>query len=414
MSDEMIAVRIEEIYQEILDGERKKFPSGTWSEDVNNELAKRVTRYLIESVLLWDIQDIRKGWTEKFIKKMKLTTVLAKYNSSPYKMLNDAYPGLLKEWELKMSPLNFWTKEKGLEALKWTIEEKEQLTEKEILEVYSGKWIAEHKLASPCHMFFKGSPYMMINSLYLGKFKEWQFQCAPNQFWTKENGLEALRWIIEEEEQLSEEQLLQIYSQRWIKEKNLSGLCQKFWRNSPYAMLNELYPNRFKEWELPTTSNGFWTEENSLEALRWTIEEKEQLSEEHLKEVYSHRWVNKHKLSVPLNKFWGNNPFNMLNSLYPGRFKRWEFSVSPYNFWTKKNALEALKWTIEEKEKLSEEALLQIYTGKWIKQQRLQYPLDTFWGGSPYAMLNELYPNQFSKEMLKGYKHKGIGNIQPS
>ncbi|MGQ4288995.1 hypothetical protein ACS4JF_31495, partial [Bacillus thuringiensis] len=118
------------------------------------------------------------------------------------------------------------------------------------------------------------------------------------------------------------------------------------------------------------------------------------------------RWIKNQKLSVPLHKFWSNNPFIMLNSLYPGRFKRWEFSVSPYNFWTEKNALEALRWTIEEKVKLTEETLLQIYTGKWIKQQGLKYPCDKFWGSSPYDMLHALYPNRFSKHMLKGYKHQ--------
>ncbi len=101
MSDGMLAVRIEEIYQEILDENRKQFLSGTWSEDENNELARRVTKYLIEKVLVWNIQDICKGWNQKLIQKMKLTTVLAKYNNSPFRMLNDIYPGLLKEWEKK-------------------------------------------------------------------------------------------------------------------------------------------------------------------------------------------------------------------------------------------------------------------------------------------------------------------------
>lgn len=70
-------------------------------------------------------------------------------------MLNDAYPGHVKEWELKMAPLHFWTKENGLNALKWTIEEKEQLDEKEILKVYSTKWLAKHKLTTPCRIFLK-------------------------------------------------------------------------------------------------------------------------------------------------------------------------------------------------------------------------------------------------------------------
>lgn len=43
----------------------------------------------------------------------------------------------------------------------------------------------------------------------------------------------------------------------------------------------------------------------------------------------------------------------MINDLYPNRFKEWEFTKAPNKFWTKEKALQALKWTIEEKEKLN-------------------------------------------------------------
>ncbi|MHA4119717.1 hypothetical protein ACX16J_30290, partial [Bacillus cereus] len=337
----MLAVRIEEIYQEILDGDRKKFPPGTWSEDENNELARRVTKYLIEQVLIWNIQDLREGWNQKLIQKMKLTTVLAKYNNSPYRMLNDAYPGHVKEWELKMAPLHFWTKENGLNALKWTIEEKEQLDEKEILKVYSTKWLAKHKLTTPCRIFFKDSPYMMINSLYPGRFKEWQFQCVPKYFWTKKIAIEALLWTIEKKEQLNAGELLQTYSLRWIKEQNLYSPCFIFWKGSPYAFLNELYPNRFKEWELLVTPKGFWTKEKALEALKWTIEEKEKLSDKELKSKYSMKWLIQHGLRTPVNQFFKDSPYQFLNDLYPNRFKEWELPVTPNGFWTEEKALEA-------------------------------------------------------------------------
>ncbi|MFV1456830.1 hypothetical protein [Bacillus mycoides] len=52
MKIEMSAVRIEDIYQEILDGERKKFPSGTWIEDVNNEL-KSLSVHLYNKIHLF-------------------------------------------------------------------------------------------------------------------------------------------------------------------------------------------------------------------------------------------------------------------------------------------------------------------------------------------------------------------------
>ncbi|EJR23307.1 TPA: hypothetical protein ACQ75Q_004295 [Bacillus thuringiensis] len=45
------AVQIKEIYQEILDGKRSRFPPNTWKEDSNRELSKRVTKYLIETIL---------------------------------------------------------------------------------------------------------------------------------------------------------------------------------------------------------------------------------------------------------------------------------------------------------------------------------------------------------------------------
>lgn len=40
------------------------------------------------------------------------------------------------------------------------------------------------------------------------------------------------------------------------------------YNRSPYAMLNDLYPNRFKEWELSYTSSNFWIKEIAIEILR--------------------------------------------------------------------------------------------------------------------------------------------------
>ncbi|WP_179955840.1 hypothetical protein [Bacillus sp. JAS24-2] len=72
-------------------------------------------------------------------------------------------------------------------------------------------------------------------------------------------------------------------------------------------MLNELYPNRFKEWELKKTPTGFWTKEKGLEALRWTIEEKEKLTKVDLLQIYSKRWLREQGLSTPLQRFWRGN-----------------------------------------------------------------------------------------------------------
>ncbi|EJP82317.1 hypothetical protein [Bacillus cereus] len=163
----MKSLTIEEVYQQILDGKRRMFPRGTWSEDIDRNLIKRVTRYLIEVILQWDKNQIKEKWDLSIIKKHKLGGAIAIiYNDSPFKMLNDAYPGLLKEWELKMAPLNYWTKETGLEALRWTIEEKEKLTKVDLLQIYSKRWLREHGLSTPLQRFWRGNINLMLQELY--------------------------------------------------------------------------------------------------------------------------------------------------------------------------------------------------------------------------------------------------------
>ncbi|ARJ25612.1 hypothetical protein B7492_31695 (plasmid) [Bacillus mycoides] len=316
----MQGIRIEEIYQEILDGKRKIFPPNTWNEDIKHELSKRVTRYLIEDVLNWRGEDIKEQWNKKLIKKYKLGGVLGiVYQASPYTMLNDLYPGRFKEWEFQQSSVssNFWTKEQGLEALRWTIEEKEKLTTEQLLQVYSKKWLIKTQLERPFRVYWGSSPYAMLNDLYPGRFKEWELKEVPVNFWTKEQGLEALRWTIEEKEKLTTEKLLQVYGKRWLNENGLLTPLRKHWNSSPYAMLNGLYPGRFREWELKEVPLNFWTKEQGLEVLRWTIEEKERLTPEKLLQVYSERWLIKNRLSTPLQKHWRGNRYAMLKALYP-------------------------------------------------------------------------------------------------
>ncbi|PFE15280.1 hypothetical protein CN307_12955 [Bacillus cereus] len=316
-------MRIEEIYQEILDGKRRNFPQYTWSEDVNRELAKRITRYLLEVVLSWDTEQIINGWTRELIVKYKLSGMLGiVYKGNLNQPLHDAYPDRFKEWQLRVAPIGYWTAENSLEALKWTIEVKEQLSDQELMRVYDKGWLRHHKLGTPLKVYWNESPFHMLNALYPGKFKAWQMRKTPRGFWTKETALDLLKWTIEVKEQLTDEQLKQVYEISWLRKHNLSTPLKVFWNTQPFTMLNDLYPGRFKPWELNKTPNGYWTRENALEALKWTIEVKLKLSDEELKKVYSYEWIKQMGLRTPLVNFWNKNGFKMLNTLYPSRYTR--------------------------------------------------------------------------------------------
>ncbi|HHP1116800.1 TPA: DUF4046 domain-containing protein [Bacillus thuringiensis] len=316
-------IRIEDIYQEILDGKRRNFPQYTWSEDIDRELAKRITRYLVEVVLNWNTEQIINGWTRDLIVKYKLSGMLGiVYNGNLNQPLHDAYPDRFKEWQLRVAPIGYWTAENSLEALKWTIEVKEKLSDQELMRVYDKSWLRHHKLGTPLKVFWNESPFQMLNALYPSKFKAWQMRKTPRGFWTKETALELLKWTIEVKEKLTDEQLKQVYEIKWLRKHNLSTPLKEIWHTQPFSMLDELYPGKFKPWELNKVPNGYWTRENAIEALKWTIEVKLKLSNEELMEVYSFEWVKQIGLRTPLVHFWSKNAYKMLNTLYPGRYKR--------------------------------------------------------------------------------------------
>ncbi|PGZ25345.1 hypothetical protein COE50_27450 [Bacillus anthracis] len=389
--------KIEDIYQEILNGNRKRFPVSTWKEDKDGRLKKRVTTHLIESVLKWNDEEIREKWGQDIIIKSRLTSVLMAYGNSPYEMLNAAYPNRFEAWELKRTPKRFWTYEKSLKILKKMIEEKEQLEDYELLEVYSLEWLIKNNLGGPCSMYFSDSPFKMLNAAYPNKFKEWQLKNVPKNFWTKEKSFEALYWWIEEKEQLTKENLLDVFSREWLKERNLGTPITKFWNNNAYKMLNAAYPNQFREWELKRVSHSFWVnQEKSLKIFKQIIKEKG-FSKEDIKKYYSLKWIVNNGLRTPLRKFWSDSPYKMLNAAYPGCFKEWELNEAPNGFWEKERAKEIIKDEME-KAGVGVSQLLIVGGRKWMIKRKLRTPFNKYWGGSTRTMLRELFPKEFEQE----------------
>ncbi|PEK57846.1 hypothetical protein [Bacillus wiedmannii] len=389
-----MAITIEEIYQEILDNKRGKFPRNTWNQDEGGELKKRVTQYLIEVVLKWNDEDIRERWNQRIIIKSKLTSVLQAYHSSPYVMLNAAYPNRFEAWELKHTLKGFWTYDKSLEILKKIIEEKERLTEHQLLEVYSLEWLAKKNLGGVCWTYFKDSPYAMLNAAYPNRYKEWELKHVPKNFWTRKKALKALCWWIDKKEKLTGKSLLNVYSGEWLKERKLSTPLLKYWNNSPFKMLNEAYPNRFREWELKKVSNNFWeSEEKSLQIFKQIIKESNYTTDD-IKKHFSLKWITDHGLRTPLMKFWSDSPYRILNAAYPGQFKEWELNNAPNRFWEKEKAKELIKDEIE-KDCISISQLLEFGGRKWMTKKQLITPFNKYWGGSTHAMLNELFPDLY-------------------
>lgn len=113
-----------ELYKLRLQGKLKKFPDGFWQKPGALDSAKEITIYLIEEILKWTEEDVKNNLTEKVFRDYKLSGMLEYvFGRSPFKALDNAYPGVFKEWELRHASRNLWgDKEKREEAIRWLLQ----------------------------------------------------------------------------------------------------------------------------------------------------------------------------------------------------------------------------------------------------------------------------------------------------
>lgn len=111
----------------VLNGTLKQFPNGFWSVPENYDYAVKCMRYLIEHVLKWDEEQVKKNYSKEMLQKYKLRgMVQVLFPHSIYDALDNAYRGKYKPWEL--NKVGFvWDEDKIIEATKWLVEEKLKL-----------------------------------------------------------------------------------------------------------------------------------------------------------------------------------------------------------------------------------------------------------------------------------------------
>lgn len=112
-----------ELYKKILKGELKRFPNRFWVDPGAEQNAKEITIYFIEEILKWTEEEVKVNLTEMVFRKRKLSGMLEyTFNRSPFRAIDNAYPGRFKEWEFKAVPKHLWENEnKRNEAIRWLL-----------------------------------------------------------------------------------------------------------------------------------------------------------------------------------------------------------------------------------------------------------------------------------------------------
>ena len=398
---------ISKYYLEEVLAKGKQFPKGVWNCNEKYDNAKEVTKTLIEKVLKWSDDEIKRKLSANIFRKYLLTGMLnVLFNGGAYLAIENAYPGKFKPWEVTRVSKNFWNMETAKEATIWLIEEKLKWSENDIKEKLSATIFIQNSFTSILNDLFNGSPYLIIENAYPGKFKPWEFKRISKKFWNVETAKEATIWLIEEKLKWSDEDIKEKLSANTFIKNSFGGMLTILFNNSPYLAIENAYPGKFKPWEVTRVSKKFWNVETAKEATIWLIEEKLKWSDEDIKQKLSAKIFIQNSFTSILNDLFNGSPYLIIENAYPGKFKPWELPSVPKKIWNMETAKEATIWLIEEKLKWSDEDVKQKLSRKIFRENSLNGMLGYLFGNSPYLAIENAYSGKFKKSDLKNYSKK--------
>ena len=146
---------ISKYYLEEVLAKGKQFPKGVWNCNEKYDNAKEVTKTLIEKVLKWSDDDIKNKLSRNTFRENSLNGMLNYlFNNSPYRAIENAYPGKFKPWEVARVSKNFWNMETAREATIWLIEEKLKWSDEDVKEKLTLNTFKENSLKSMLNYLF--------------------------------------------------------------------------------------------------------------------------------------------------------------------------------------------------------------------------------------------------------------------
>ena len=252
------------------------------------------------------------------------------------------------------------------------------------------------------------SKYYLEDVLVKGKnFPHGTWNCDEKY----ENAKNVTKTLIEKVLKWSENDIKEKLSANTFRKYSLTGMFIILFNASPYLAIDNAYPGKFKQWDLPSVSKKFWNMETAREATIWLIEEKLKWSDDDIKEKLSANIFEKNSLGGMLAILFNDNSYFAIENAYPGKFKPWELSGTPKYFWNMETAREATIWLIEEKLKWSDDDIKNKLSKNTFRKNSLGGMLAVLFNDSPYRAIENAYPGKFKPWELPSVPKK-IWNVE--
>ena len=170
---------------------------------------------------------------------------------------------------------------------------------------------------------FDGSCFRLVEQVYPGIFKQWQFVEEEQLLWFQENRMEiaaeATKWLIEDRLGIPFEDIPKRISLREFHMNGLSKLLDLFNQNL-YHVIENAYQGQFKPWQF-NEQTEIWKSSKSLEiakqATQWLITEKLHITNEKAVTYLTRRHFISNGLGQMLGSLFNHSPFQALENLMP-------------------------------------------------------------------------------------------------
>ena len=231
------------LYEQIRKGKRSRFPPGYFLYDTENEAVRKIVRFFVKDILGYMTREdiLRKIRKDDFYQHKLAGLVALKYDSSPSLAVMDAFPELsMRPWEFHECHNNYWSGEGGyeraVEAFRFVFHERMGLFSKEeILPYLNNEKILEVGLGGAFKRGFGSNLYLCAEKCFPGLLKEWEpGEHVVNNYWTKEKGIKALRWLFEEHLGFTRDEIIEHFSRDFAKKHQLYGMLQRCFNSNVY------------------------------------------------------------------------------------------------------------------------------------------------------------------------------------
>ena len=297
--------------------------------------------------------DLPREFDENFIYMNNLGQVYEWADRSRFKLIELAMPGKFKPWQF--GELENWLESKDLqtcarEALTWLMNEKLQCSRGDLPAILTKQAFIDNGLEALLNKF-DGSCFRIVDQVYPGIFKQWQFTEEEQLIWFQENKFEiaadATKWLIEDRLGIPYEDIPKRISIREFHMNGLSKLLDLFNQNL-YQVINNAYKDQFKPWQF-NEQNEIWKLPNALEiakdATQWLITEKLHLTNEKAVTHLTRRHFISNGLGQMLGSLFAHSPFKALENLMPELKTNEAFQKILFNYSKEIQEIES-KWEI--------------------------------------------------------------------